>query len=166
MKIAILSDTHGRLPAGVYPFFEGVDAIVHAGDIGREEVIFELEAVAPVYAVHGNVDDWTLQQRFPLWRAEYFEGVKFLITHIIAPITAPGLRHAFEKIGCDNDPDVVVYGHTHELKIQRVDTILTVNPGSVSEPRRGERPSLVIMEISPEGRISCRPCYLQQRGMK
>ncbi len=161
MKIGLISDTHGTLPAEVFQVFEGVDAIVHAGDIGVEDIIIELQVLAPVYAVFGNVDDSTLRQRYPLWRMEQLGGKNVLVTHIIAPLTPAGLQHAFEKIGCSQHPDILIYGHTHELCIQKVGDILTINPGSVSQPRKGAPPSVAFLEINANGEAKCWPHYLK-----
>ena len=64
MNIGVISDTHGLVRPGVYDVFEGVDLILHAGDIGSRDVIIELEAIAPVKAVVGNVDV-NLTNHFP-----------------------------------------------------------------------------------------------------
>ncbi|MDQ7065169.1 MAG: metallophosphoesterase [candidate division KSB1 bacterium] len=162
MKIGLISDTHGSLPAEVFQVFKGVDAIVHAGDIGAEDIIVELQVLAPVYAVYGNVDDFKLRQVFPLWRMEQLGGKHVLVTHIIAPLTPIGLQHALEKIGCPQKPDILVYGHTHELCIQKVSDILTINPGSVSQPRKGEAPSVAFLEINASGEAKCWPKFLPQ----
>jgi putative phosphoesterase len=65
MKIGLISDTHGHLPGKVHDAFKTVDLILHAGDIGSQDIINELETIAPVYAVHGNIDGWPLRKIYP-----------------------------------------------------------------------------------------------------
>jgi len=155
MKIGIVSDTHGVLPARVLELFDGVEAIIHAGDIGSADILIELEALAPVYAVYGNVDDFSIRQRCPLWRLERLGGKKIFITHILAPITEAGLQHAFEKLGCRETPDVVVYGHTHELSIETVGGMLVVNPGSASRPPHNIRPTVAFLTVEGTEHVDC-----------
>ena len=63
MKIGIISDTHGYVHPKLFEFFKPCDEIWHAGDIGREEVLDELNLIAPVRAVYGNCDDWDIRSR-------------------------------------------------------------------------------------------------------
>ena len=67
MIIGVISDTHGLFDQSIVSIFEGVDAIIHAGDIGKLEVIDRLEEIAPVFAVEGNNDSF---RRFPVERLE------------------------------------------------------------------------------------------------
>ncbi|MBD3223846.1 MAG: metallophosphoesterase, partial [Caldithrix sp.] len=60
IKIGLISDTHNRLPAEVFETFAGVDFIVHAGDIGDREIIVDLQSLAPVTAVYGNIDTFPI----------------------------------------------------------------------------------------------------------
>ena len=62
-KIGIISDTHGVLPYKIHEVFEGVDQIIHAGDIGSEDIITELEVIAPVSAVFGNTDNYAIRKK-------------------------------------------------------------------------------------------------------
>ena len=61
--LGIISDTHGVLSPEVHNLFAGVDQIIHAGDIGGEDILFELETIAPVVAVYGNTDTGALRRR-------------------------------------------------------------------------------------------------------
>ncbi len=65
MNIGVISDTHGKVPSEIFKIFEGVDQIWHAGDIGNLDVIIELETIAPVIAVHGNMDQLPIVSKFP-----------------------------------------------------------------------------------------------------
>ena len=65
MRIGVISDTHGLLRPEVFDVFARVDHILHAGDVGPEGILDELEAIAPVTAVYGNTDGWALRSRLP-----------------------------------------------------------------------------------------------------
>ena len=142
MRIGVISDTHGRVPAEVHSAFRDVDHILHAGDVGPMEIIWELESLAPVSAVCGNTD---YETGLPETRVDEFAGKKFLLHHIVdfpEPIGAVAKRIA------DENPDAVVFGHTHVFCHKKRSGILWLNPGSACQPR-GEHPaSVVIVEIA------------------
>ena len=79
VRLGVVSDTHGRFDPAIRRLFRGVDAILHAGDIGALAVIRELAAIAPVLAVEGNNDRFG---RFPVERVERLGGRRLLITHV------------------------------------------------------------------------------------
>ena len=82
MKIGVISDTHGWLDRQVPKLFAGVEHILHAGDIGSDAIVAELEAVAPVTAVLGNTD---YSAAFRLTEVVALAGRKFLVHHIVKP---------------------------------------------------------------------------------
>ena len=129
MKIGVISDTHGFLDSRVHKLFEGVDHILHGGDVGSPMVLLELENIAPVTAVLGNVD-----AGMPLKLTEVVEfgGRKFLLHHIVEP----------RNLGTDlagtigrARPDVVVFGHTHKPFSETIDNVLFLNPGYTGKQR-------------------------------
>ena len=142
MKIGIISDTHGHVPNAVHDAFNGVDHILHAGDVGPMDVITELETIAPVSAVRGNVD-YTIQ--IPLTRVQNFSGQKFLVHHIV-DLSFPSqlMREAI----ADEQPNVVVFGHTHMPCSEQHNGVLFLNPGSASNPRGGSAPSVAMVECN------------------
>ena len=147
MLIGILSDTHGRLPSTVLRAFEGVEAIIHCGDIGGDEVLSELELIAPVKAVCGNMDG-SPTKRLPLSRVEEFGGRIIAVTHghLIARHGGDygsGLVEAFRA----RRPAVICYGHTHRYAEEWIEGILVLNPGAVFRPRDGHSPSAAILMI-------------------
>ncbi|APF16930.1 phosphodiesterase, MJ0936 family [Caldithrix abyssi DSM 13497] len=146
MKVGLISDTHGYLAPEVFSIFEGVELILHAGDIGNEQVIAELSAIAPVKAVYGNSDRFPLVSRYK--RMNFFRLQKFYVclTHIVSsPKT-----FAFQLFKMDKNVDVVIFGHTHRAEQARFKDILFVNPGSASQPRYGKAKSVAIMVVSNE----------------
>ncbi len=144
MKIGLISDTHGRLPSQVYNIFKGVGLILHAGDIGSEEVLIELRTMAPVHAVYGNVDAFSLANK--LQRIECLQAESFLIclTHIV---TSPKAME-YELFKQDQRPDIVVFGHTHQAEQFLYRNILFVNPGSACLPRHTKKASVGILTLS------------------
>ena len=126
MKLGVLSDTHGLLRPEVLPALEGVDAILHAGDIGDASILDELRAVAPVYAIRGNVDVQGPTAGLP--RTEAFElGSHFLyMLHVIDDLDIHPKASGISA---------VVYGHSHKPLIEYRHGVLFLNPGSCG-PRR------------------------------
>jgi putative phosphoesterase len=81
VKIGIISDTHGLLRPQVFDVFQGVEHILHAGDIGNLDIITELEAIAPVTAVWGNADGWEVRGRVPEVAEVELGGVRVAVIH-------------------------------------------------------------------------------------
>ncbi len=146
MKIGVISDTHSKMHAGVFDLFTGVDHILHAGDIGKPEIITELRSIAPVTAVFGNVDSFPLVSQFPERVVLAFEGCKILMTHIVDDRTAPGIRRLIHTA---NEPEVsiVIYGHTHEARIDIAGNVMLFNPGSAGPARWQTKPSIGLLTL-------------------
>lgn len=124
MLIGLISDTHGLVRPEVHAAFAGVELILHAGDVGGDEVLAELALIAPVRAVYGNNDapwDHGLVAALDLTLG----GLRVHVSHghEVGRTTPENLAAAY-------DADVVVYGHTHVQKISRIDGRLIVNPGA------------------------------------
>jgi hypothetical protein len=149
MKIGIISDTHGWLDPKVFELFTGVSHILHAGDIGPDAIIAELETIAPVTAVMGNTDS---SPTFRPTEVVTLAGRKFLVHHIVDPYALKEelrLRVARER------PDAVVFGHTHKAFCETSNGVLFFNPGSAGKPKSGTDRSVAILhcegkEIRPE----------------
>ena len=140
-RIGLISDTHDMLRPEVFEVFTGVDIILHAGDVGDDDILDELEAIAPVYAVRGNTDRVD-NPRLPASRELDINGVLVHVSHGhevgAKPIT---LLAAY-------DADVIVYGHTHQQLVTRADTRLVVNPGAAGQRRFKLEPSVARLTIS------------------
>ncbi len=143
VRVGLISDTHGKLRPQVLELFEGVDLILHAGDIGDADVITELETIAPVHAVHGNTDDGHLSSRYGESVAVTAAGVRMMVTHghLLGSPTPKLLRAAFP------DADVIVYGHTHAPLVDRTARPLVINPGAAGPARFKLKPSVAILEL-------------------
>jgi len=140
VKLGLISDTHGFLDPRINRIFKGVDHILHAGDIGPDFLIAQLEAIAPVTAVLGNNDD---SPSFPLTQLVQLGQVKFLVHHIVTPRALTDelkTRIAREK------PDVVMFGHSHQQFNQRINGVLFVNTGYAGKPKFGAERSVALMD--------------------
>lgn len=132
--LGILSDTHGYFHPALPDDLAGVDRILHAGDVGDLSILDGLEAVAPVTAVWGNVDDASIRRRLSEHERFSVEGLDVWMTHIAG---RPGRwqQGMGEKLKAD-PPDVLVCGHSHILRVERVDAfnnMLYVNPGAAGK---------------------------------
>ena len=138
MRIGILSDTHGLLRDEVVKALDGVDHIIHAGDIDREEVIDSLESIAPVTVVRGNADkDWA--EHIPVTASIDLSGKKFFIIHNKGKID-------YDLSGYD----VIVYGHSHKYSCIENTGQIWFNPGCCGKRKPGQEISLAIAEITGE----------------
>lgn len=131
--IGVISDTHGLLRPQACDILRGVDRIVHAGDIGSADVIAELQAVAPVTAIRGNVDKGAWADAFPQTEVFEVDGRYIHVLHDLNDLDLDPVAAGF---------DVVISGHSHQPKCETVDGVLYLNPGSAG-PRRFKLPVAV-----------------------
>ena len=142
MKLGLISDTHGFLDPRLMRIFRGVDHILHAGDIGPDYLIAQLESIAPVTAVLGNNDN---SPCFPLTKAVAVGELKFLVHHIVSPrALTDELKNRISQDG----PDVVMFGHSHKQFCERIDGVLFVNPGYAGKPRFSMERSVALLEAN------------------
>ncbi|MGI8907923.1 MAG: metallophosphoesterase family protein [Candidatus Sumerlaeaceae bacterium] len=150
MRIGVISDTHGFLDSRVYHMFNDVQHILHAGDVGDDRILDELEMIAPVNAVTGNVDGSPTKKRQMKWCGTLF-GVRICMTHGHLLDPADYNRSAL-KFFQDEKPQVVVHGHSHRGKNETQEGVLFLNPGAACKPRFRDVASVAILEIEPGGR--------------
>jgi hypothetical protein len=146
VRLGILSDTHGQLRSEVLEIFAGVDRILHGGDVGKWEILGDLEAIAPVTAVYGNTDGLDLRAKLSQVARLRLEGFDIVVTHgdQFGSPTPTALREAFP------DAEIIVFGHTHRPLLELVDRTVTVmNPGAAGPARFALKPSVGIMELEP-----------------
>ena len=146
MTIGVVSDTHNFFDPKLPRLLEGVDHILHAGDIGQPHIIVELEQIAPVTAVGGNTDDgdW----RYHDTRIVELAGRKFLVHHIVNP-QAPG--DWLEELIAREHPDVIVFGHTHKPFSEKIGGILYFNPGYAGKSRFNMPRSIALLHCTADG---------------
>lgn len=142
MRIGVISDTHGLLRGEAEQHLAGVAHIIHAGDIGRPEIIAGLARIAPVTAIRGNVDTADWAKHYPASRTLALGGRTIHLVHDVHDL---GLDLRVRGI------DLVVSGHTHQPRIACIDGVLYLNPGSAG-PRRFSLPvTLAIVEMGADG---------------
>lgn len=144
-RLGLISDTHGHLDPRIPELFQGVDHILHAGDIGPASLIAELEQIAPVTAVLGN-NDW--DERFRETEVVELAGCKFLIHHIVEP-HRPG--DTVKRLLARHRPAVVIFGHTHRPHDSMVDGVRFINPGYAGKPRFNQPRSVALLECGSGG---------------
>ncbi len=140
--IGLVSDTHGMVRASLFTALAGVERILHAGDVGPDDVLAELEVIAPVQAVFGNTD----RPGNPRLRAALeleIDGVTIHVSHghELGSPTPSTLLAAYPH-------QVLVYGHTHRQLITQVDGRLVVNPGAAGARRFDLLPSVARLTIT------------------
>lgn len=141
MRIGLISDTHGLVRPQVHTALAGVQLILHAGDVGDDEILDELETIAPVLAVHGNTDEPgrpRLADALDLVKG----GVRIHVSHG-HEVGSPTPDRLAERYAAD----VIVYGHTHRQLVTRVGRQLVVNPGAAGARRFKLQPSVGILRI-------------------
>jgi uncharacterized protein len=139
-RIGLISDTHGLVRPEVFEALDGVELILHAGDVG-DGVLEELATIAPVLAVYGNTDP-TDDPRLAAVIDRTIGGVRVHVSHgheLGSPTP--------ERLLAKYDADVIVYGHTHQQKIVESDGRLVVNPGAAGQRRFKLKPSVALLTI-------------------
>ena len=130
MKIGLISDTHGHMDERIAHHLEYCDEIWHAGDIGKSSVLDELELLAPVHAVYGNIDGADVRKRTPECIIEERQRLKIAMIHIAGSF---GKYNAQTKeIIKAHNPGLLICGHSHILKIKfdSNNKLLYINPGA------------------------------------
>ena len=141
MKIGVISDTHGLLRPEVAPALKGVERILHLGDVGKPSLLKDLERIAPVTAVRGNIDRESSVSMLPETDVVLIEGHYIYMLHDLKTLH---LDPAAAKFAA------VLYGHTHVPNYFTKKGVLYFNPGSCG-PRRFELPVTVGLLTIEEG---------------
>jgi putative phosphoesterase len=143
--IGLISDTHGLVRPSVHKALDGVEMILHAGDVGGYDVLNELATIAPVHAVRGNTDpvgDPALPPSFEMT----IQGTHIHVSHghEAGPPKPSKLLELY-------DADVIVYGHTHTADVFKSGERLVINPGAAGPRRFNVMPSVARLSISDRG---------------
>lgn len=150
MRIGLISDTHGLLRPEALDFLRGCAHILHAGDIGKPEILEILSAIAPVNAVRGNNDTGPWAQAIPETQRLVLGGIGIHLLHDLAALDVDPLAAGMR---------VVVTGHSHKPVVRERDGVLYVNPGSAG-PRRFTLPVSVGELLIEAGEVSARTIAL------
>jgi len=136
--IGVISDTHGLVRPEAKEALQDVDFILHAGDIGKPQVLEELQAIAPVVAVRGNIDKGQWAEAIPARRVFEIGATSIYILHDAKELDLDPVAAGFQ---------VVISGHSHKPSVQESRSVLFINPGSAG-PRRFKLPvSVAHLEV-------------------
>ena len=139
--IGVISDTHGLLRPEALEALQGVDLILHAGDVGSADVLETLKAIAPVVAVRGNNDKGAWANELPNWEVAEVGTIYIYMIHDLKEIDLNPTAAGFQ---------VVVSGHSHKPLVEERRGVLYLNPGSAG-PRRFSLPiSVARLKVSGE----------------
>jgi len=149
MRIGLISDTHGLLRPQALAALEGVDRIIHAGDIGNAQILEALAAIAPVDAVRGNNDRGPWAESIPRSLTLTHDGAALYLLHDLKELKGvlPPVR-------------VIIAGHSHKPMVREEKGVLLVNPGSAG-PRRFRLPVTVGMLTIRAGEVQATITELQ-----
>ena len=141
--LGVISDTHGLLRSEAVEALRGSDRILHAGDVGAPEILDALAQIAPVTAVRGNVDGEPWARTLPETEVVEAGGVSVFILHNLGQLDLKPEAAGFR---------VVVYGHSHQPRIEEKNGVLYFNPGSAG-PRRFHLPVNVGKLVIEAGKV-------------
>jgi putative phosphoesterase len=154
-RVGLISDTHGHLRPEVFDALAGVERVIHAGDVEDATHLTDLEAIAPVTAVSGNVDGHAVRAVAPEEAEIDVAGVRVALIH--GHQVHPDYRLLLARFP---DARVIVHGHTHVPRCDRVGDVLIVNPGAAGMAQKGYAPSVAILEVE-EGVATVRHVELE-----
>ncbi len=152
-NVGVISDTHVPkramcIPKRVFEIFQGVDYIIHAGDLVELSVVDELEQIAPVLAVRGNSDGLDVVNAWPKFNSLKVFDWKICVIHDQNSFDGIDLMEENSKA---NGFDVFVYGHTHVANVTWEGKILYLNPGSPTDPTGiFNKPSVALLKITKD----------------
>jgi uncharacterized protein len=139
MRIGIISDTHSMLRPEAQRALQGMDLIVHAGDVGDPEILAKLKRIAPVFAVRGNVDTSSWAKKLPVTTVVEADGASLYVLHNLGELD---LSPEGAQL------DFVISGHTHQPEQSEKNGVLYINPGSAG-PRRFNLPvTLALVDLA------------------
>lgn len=154
-RLGLISDTHGLLRPEVFRVLEGVDRVIHAGDVEDPDHLTDLEAIAPVTAVSGNVDRHDVRAVVPEEAELEVAGVRVAVIH--GHQVHPDYRLLLKRFPAAR---VIVHGHTHVPRCESVGDVLIVNPGAAGSAQKGHAPSVAVLEVT-DGRPVVRHVELE-----
>jgi uncharacterized protein len=143
LQIGVISDTHGLLRPEAFAALAGSEAIIHAGDVGDPEILTELERIAPVTAVRGNIDTAPWAKGLPQTNVLGIGGVSIYVLHNVNELDLDPAAAGFAA---------VIFGHSHRPVIEQRKGVIFFNPGSAG-PRRFSLPISVGKLVLQDGKL-------------
>ena len=143
-RVGLISDTHGLLRPEALSALGGCDRIIHAGDVGEEDILAQLRAIAPVHIVRGNVDTEPWTRAWPRTEVVEVAGASVYVIHDLDRLDLDPAASGFAA---------VIYGHSHQPVIEEQGGVLYINPGSAG-PRRFTLPISLARMTVEDGRVT------------
>lgn len=143
--VGVISDTHGLLQLAAIEAFKGTDLIIHAGDVGKPDILEDLQAIAPVEAVRGNMDIDGWAHKLP--EAKLIE-VGSVLLYVIHDVYKIDIKPAEARISA------IIHGHTHRpSSIEDHNGVLFLNPGSATHPRFNSPASVALLHVKEKSLV-------------
>jgi len=164
-RIGLLSDTHGFLDPGIFKYFDEVDEIWHAGDVGEGNILQNLNDFRPLRAVFGNIDNLEIRNAYPEDQIFTLEGVDVYMTHIGG---YPGRYNKRARIIIDtNCPKIFISGHSHILKVMpdKKRNLLHINPGACGHHGFHQMRTIIRFSIENDNIFDLEVIELGKRGL-
>lgn len=147
VTVGVLSDTHNKVLPQVHEVFADCGLLLHCGDFCTMDVVAELETLATIQGVSGNMDGYEMKTRFPEARIVDLAGTKILLVHGHHYGPPAGRSSRLARSARTNGASIVIHGHSHEPVDESVDGVRVLNPGSASQPRREPHPTVGLLHL-------------------
>ena len=163
-KILLISDTHGYFDETILKYVKDSDITIHAGDVGNEKLINTIRKHTVFIGVYGNIDDRLIRSTLKENEIITIENHKFLITHIAG--ICPNYNKKVKKLISDEKPNILIYGHSHLLKIEfdKKNQLTAINPGAAGKHGFHKKRTMIRFKISKSGLSDMEIIELGDRG--
>lgn len=144
--MGVISDTHGLLQPAAIEVFKGTDLIIHAGDVGKPDILEDLQVIAPVEAVRGNMDVDNWARKLPETKLIEVGSVLLYVIHDVYKIDIKPAKAGISAI---------IHGHTHKSSsIEDHNGVLFINPGSATQPRFNSPASVALLHVNEKSLVT------------
>ena len=144
--VGVISDTHGLLQSAAIEVFKGTDLIIHAGDVGKPDILEDLQVIAPVEAVRGNMDVDNWAHKLPETKLIEVGSVLLYVIHDVYKIDIKPAKAGISAI---------IHGHTHKSSsIEDHNGVLFINPGSATQPRFNSPASVALLHVNEKSLVT------------
>ncbi len=144
--VGVISDTHGLLQPAAIEVFKGTDLIIHAGDVGKPDILEDLQVIAPVEAVRGNMDVDNWAHKLPETKLIEVGSVLLYVIHDVYKIDIKPAKAGISAI---------IHGHTHKSSsIEDHNGVLFLNPGSATQPRFNSPASVALLHVNEKSLVT------------